>query len=78
MPYRSTDSLQRKSARELDHETRKFFAAERNLRVDQEKKEVYLSEILSFFKEDFTPAHAPSLIPYVNRYAREPVPDTLP
>lgn len=60
---------------ELDRETRRFFAEQRNLRVDHAKKKVYLSAILDFYTEDFTPAHAPNLIAYVNRYVSTPVPE---
>jgi hypothetical protein len=60
---------------ELDRETHKFFSEKRNLRVDHTKKKVYLSAILDFYTEDFTPAHAPSLIAYVNRYVPRPIPE---
>ncbi|MGH8658028.1 MAG: DUF547 domain-containing protein [Gammaproteobacteria bacterium] len=59
---------------ELERETRKFFSEERNLRIDHAEKKVYLSEILSFYSEDFTPVYAPSLIAYVNRYVADPIP----
>ncbi len=54
---------------QLQAEAIKFFADERNFRVDDANRTVYLSEILSFFTEDFTPAQAPNLIAYANRYA---------
>jgi hypothetical protein len=60
---------------ELDRETRKFFSERRNLRVDHSNKKVYLSELLRFYTKDFTPAHAPNLIAYVNRYAQEKIPE---
>jgi hypothetical protein len=59
---------------ELEHETRKFFVERRNLRIDTLGKTVLLSELLRFYTKDFTPAHAPSLIGYVNRYAPEKIP----
>ena len=60
---------------QLDSEAKKFFANPANLRINHPLKEVWLSEILSFFTEDFVPKHAPSLIAYVNRYALEAVPE---
>lgn len=60
---------------ELDRETRRFFSERRNLCVDHAKKKVYLSAILDFYTEDFTPPHAPSLIAYLNRYVPRPVPE---
>ncbi len=58
-----------KLEQQLQTESIKFFANPRNYSVDTAKRVVYLSEILSFFTEDFTPAHAPNLIAYANRYA---------
>ncbi len=57
---------------QLEREAKKFFADPRNMRIDDATHTVYLSEILSFFTEDFTPAHAPSLIAYANKYAPKP------
>jgi hypothetical protein len=42
------------------------------MRIDAATRSVFLSEILSFFPEDFVPMHASNLITYANRYA--PVP----
>ena len=58
-----------KLEQQLHTESIKFFANPRNYSVDTAKRVVYRSEILSFFTEDFTPAHAPNLIAYANRYA---------
>jgi Protein of unknown function, DUF547 len=58
---------------QLEREARAFFAQERNLRVDHAKRTVYLSEIFSFFPEDFVPHAAPSLIAYASRYAPQPL-----
>jgi hypothetical protein len=55
--------------RQLQTESIRFFANPRNFRVDDARRTVYLSEILSFFTEDFVPNHAPNLIAYANRYA---------
>lgn len=59
---------------QLARETRRFFAEDRNLRIDHERRTVYASQILDWFSEDFL-NHAPSLITYINRYARQPVPE---
>lgn len=58
---------------ELDREAREFFAETRNLVVDDQRRTIRVSEILSFFKEDFLAAE-PSLIAYVNRYRLPPIP----
>lgn len=60
---------------ELDRETRKFFADSKHFRLDRATHKAKVSEILKFYREDFTPAHAPSLIEYVNRYSPAPIPE---
>lgn len=59
---------------ELDRETRHFFSEQRNLRIDHPRKKVYVSELLDFYTDDFTPQQAPTLIAYINRYAPEKIP----
>jgi hypothetical protein len=59
---------------ELDRETRAFFARPENVVVDHAKRTVLFNEILKFYTEDFTPAHAPSLIDYAQRYTSQPLP----
>ena len=59
---------------ELDRETRQFFARTQNLRIDAATRTVYFNEILKFYTEDFTPAHAPSLIAYAQKYVQEMIP----
>ncbi|MGH8606318.1 MAG: DUF547 domain-containing protein [Gammaproteobacteria bacterium] len=59
---------------QLDREARKFFAEGRNLSVVHSSRVVYLSELLSFYPEDFVTAATPSLIAYVNQYLPEPIP----
>jgi Protein of unknown function, DUF547 len=59
---------------ELDRETRAFFARPENLRVDSAQRTVFFNEILKFYTEDFTPAHAPSLIAYAQRYTSQVIP----
>ena len=61
---------------QLERESKKFFADPRNLRIDEATRTVYVSEIFSFFTEDFTPAHAPSVIAYANKYAPRPADTT--
>lgn len=63
-----------KLEQQLERETRRFFAEERNVRVDTAERTVYLSEILDFYPEDFL-AVAPSLIAFVNRYRDPPAPE---
>jgi Protein of unknown function, DUF547 len=52
---------------ELARETLAFFARPENLRVDDTAREIWLSELLNFYPEDFVPAHGASLVDYVNR-----------
>ena len=52
---------------ELARETVAFFSRRENLRVDDSAREIWLSELLNFYPEDFVPAHGASLIDYVNR-----------
>lgn len=59
---------------ELDREARAFFAQPENLVVDHAKRTVFFNEILKFYTEDFTPAHAPSLIDYAQRYTNQNLP----
>ena len=59
---------------ELDRETRQFFSRPQNLRIDAATRTVYFNEILKFYTEDFTPARAPSLIAYAQRYTQLDIP----
>jgi hypothetical protein len=52
---------------DLARETLAFFARPENLRVDDAARELWLSELLNFYPDDFVPAHGTSLIEYVNR-----------
>ena len=58
---------------QLEREARLFFADSRNMRIDAAAQTVYLTEIFSFFPEDFAPSKAaniaPHLIAHANRYA---------
>jgi Protein of unknown function, DUF547 len=59
---------------ELDRETRAFFARPENVIVDHAQRTVFFNEILKFYTEDFTPAHAPSLMDYAQRYTSQTLP----
>jgi hypothetical protein len=52
---------------DLARETLAFFARPDNLRVDDATREIWLSELLNFYPEDFLPAHGTSLVDYINR-----------
>ena len=55
--------------RDLENETKAFFARPENFRVDDATQTVWLSELLNFYPEDFVPDAAPSLAAYAARYA---------
>ena len=59
---------------ELDRETRNFFSRAENLRIDHTQRTVFFNEILKFYTEDFTPAHAPNLIAYAQQYSTKNIP----
>jgi hypothetical protein len=59
---------------QLDTAAREFFAEPRNLTIDRSRHEIWLSEILSFYKEDFL-RRAPSLVDYVGRWRSDKLPD---
>ncbi len=61
--------------KQLERATHEFLNQSRNVQVRIKKKEVYLSEILDFYTEDFVDRkHTPTLIAYINRYRKTPVP----
>lgn len=60
---------------QLDFETRKFLAEQRNFYIDHDKKAIFLSSIFKWYKEDFTkwyqeryPLSTPSLLDYIELY----------
>lgn len=59
---------------ELERETRAFFARPENFRIDAAQRTVWLSELFSFYPEDFVPRPAASVVEYANRYAPQPAP----
>ena len=62
---------------ELERETRAFFARRENYHVDAASSTVWLSELLSFYPEDFVPCCAGSLLEYANRHVATPAPSTF-
>lgn len=59
---------------QLDAAAREFFSKERNLRIDTDRREVWLSEILDFYTGDFVPdGGRRDLIGYVNQFLHVPV-----
>ena len=63
--------------RQLEKETRAFFAVPTNFRIDSANRTVWLSEILKFYPEDFVPVPAPSLVAYAMTYALTFAPASL-
>src|SRR5262245_58263723 len=58
---------------QLDAAARTFIEDTRNVWIDHANREVWLSAIFDFYTQDFL-AHAPSVIPYVNRYRAMQIP----
>ena len=63
---------------ELDRETRKFLAEERNLRIAHEEQAIYLSSLLSWYEEDYLDWYRreflgsePGILDYVRLYLTE-------
>jgi len=59
--------------RQFDAAAHAFFAEPRNLMIDPSRREVWLSEILSFYTKDFL-RQAPSLVDYVDRWRDDQLP----
>jgi hypothetical protein len=59
---------------QLEREARLFFSDSKHVRVDHDQRVIWLSEIFSFFPEDFVPLHAPSFAAYASRYTPAPLP----
>lgn len=60
---------------QLEHEARKFFTEQRNLRIDHRSSVVYMSSIMDWYEDDFVawlkkhhPERRPTLINYVSLY----------
>ena len=58
---------------ELDAAAKEFVAADRNVDVDDGRKEVRLSSIFKFYTKDFL-TKAPSLLSYINQHRAAPIP----
>lgn len=69
VPFRA-DGLRK----QLEDEARRFFSRPENFSVDEKNRTVWLNEILSFYTEDFVPAHGANLIEYSNRYSPRAAP----
>ncbi|WP_376098648.1 DUF547 domain-containing protein [Roseomonas sp. CCTCC AB2023176] len=54
---------------------REFCESGYQVRPDAPNRAVWVSQIFDFFTRDFVPAKAPSVLAYVNRWRREPLPD---
>lgn len=68
VPFTSIDLNQ-----QLEDQTRFFLNEERNVQVDDVHRKVAVSSILKFYTKDFL-KKAPSLIAYINRYRKSPIP----
>ena len=60
--------------RQLENASYEFLNHPRNVRVNKKKEVVYLSEILDFYTDDFLDEEQ-TLITYINRYRKTPVPE---
>jgi hypothetical protein len=62
---------------QLNAAAREFLNSTKHVQVDIDKKEVRLSSILKWYKEDFVnPDHASSLVSYINNYRNERIPES--
>ena len=63
---------------QLDHEARRFLAEDRNLRIDHQKKIIYMSSIFEWYENDFLgwyrgrfPQQEATILDYVSLYLTE-------
>jgi hypothetical protein len=62
--------------KELDEATWEFFSKDKHLRLDHDKKILWVSEILKFYTKDFvTSGKSQDLLAYVNKYVKQKVPE---
>ena len=61
---------------QLEVATRTFIGEDRNVQLDQDRRELRISSIFDFYTEDFL-AKAPSLAAYVDRYHSEEIPTDI-
>lgn len=61
---------------QLEAASWEFFNKERHLRLDRDKKRIYVSAILDFYTKDFVPSgRAQDLAGYINQYRDQPLPE---
>jgi hypothetical protein len=60
---------------QLSAAAREFCESGYHVRPDPPRRLVFVSQIFQFFTTDFVPAKAPSILAYVNRWRRQPVPE---
>jgi hypothetical protein len=53
---------------------REFCESGYQVRPAPDRRAVFVSQIFQFFTEDFVPAKAPTILGYINRWRREPIP----
>lgn len=62
---------------QLDTAAQEFFNKDKHIRIDADKRTVFVSKILDFYTEDFvTSGKVSDLTEYVNRYAKMMVPES--
>lgn len=62
---------------QLEAAAREFFSQDNHLRRRDDTREVWVSEILKFYTEDFVTSGKPQdLVGYINRYLPAPIPPT--
>lgn len=59
---------------QLSAAAREFCESGYHVRPDPSRRVVFASQIFDFFTGDFVPAKAPSVLAYINRWRRAPVP----
>ncbi|MEH6358484.1 MAG: DUF547 domain-containing protein [Pseudomonadales bacterium] len=61
---------------QLEVAAQEFFNKDKHIRIDADKRTLYVSKILDFYTEDFVPSgKVRDLTEYVNRYAKMMVPE---
>ena len=60
---------------QLDAAMREFARSDQHVAVDHKQQEVALSAILKWYREDFPGQQWKDLIPYLNSYREEPIPE---
>ena len=61
--------------KQLDEVTREFFSKDKHIRLDHDKRILWVSEILKFYTKDFVASgRSQDLIGYINQYLEKQVP----